>query len=243
VVETSNPVTDQEAEVIRAALRTLDEVDRRSMWQCLELVDQLLAKGAADRVERAIRLAPDPVRSTVAQVAALRLERARPKAPNTPHWHRLPATHRPATTIVGRAANHDHWTSTGWTWASFAPTALEALSTGRHSPVPILYRHDGPPIGLTRRLMLTEGGDLDLEAMVLPDSRSQWAMRYVADGTLRGLSPGVVSRDSRWTHLDPCDWRPDLGQLDLARRHRVDLAEVSVTPNPAQPASTIRAWW
>jgi hypothetical protein len=79
--------------------------------------------------------------------------------------------------------------------------------------------------------------------MMLPDSRSQWAGRFIRSGDMRGLSPGFAVRVSSWTMLSPGEWEPALGRLDLCRRHRVELSEVSLTPTPAQPGSLVRAWW
>jgi hypothetical protein len=244
VIDAPTIITEPEAELIRSALERLGDDDRRSMWSVLELIDRQIDAGASiDRLERAVALAPHEVRATVARVAALRLERLRPERTGSSVWHPLPAGHRPLTTIVGRCTEHDVWTSTGWKWASFAPEALEPLGYRRHDPVAVLYRHAGPPIGITRRLTLTENRDLDLEAMLLPEARSQWAARFVRSGELRGLSPGVTVRHSEWTFLSPREWEPSEGRLDLCRRHRVDLEEVSLTPTPAQPACTVRAWW
>jgi hypothetical protein len=248
VVEAPSNVTDEEAALVRNLLDRLDENQRRSLWSVLELVDQQIAKGAdVGRIGNAIGLAPQQARATVADIAAIRLARAQTGHGSTPtsRWVPPPAGQTPISTIVGRACDHDCWTSSGWTWASFAPEALDRLGGGwrSHDPVPVLYRHGGEPLGLSTRLTLSDHGDLDAECMMLPISRAQWAARYIRDGTCRGLSVGVTIRDTSWTMLDPRDWQPDIGQLDMCRRYEVDLDEISLTPSPSQPGSTITAWW
>jgi hypothetical protein len=76
VIDRASDVTDQEADIVRTALDRLGEGDRRSLWACLETVDNVIASGGAPhRIYNVIALTPYDVRPTVAGVAALRLQR------------------------------------------------------------------------------------------------------------------------------------------------------------------------
>jgi hypothetical protein len=79
--------------------------------------------------------------------------------------------------------------------------------------------------------------------MLFPAGRARLAGHYVRTGELRGLSLGVRVVHDDWQHLAPREWSPREGRLDLQRRERIRIAELSLTPTPAQQGATIRHCW
>jgi hypothetical protein len=242
-------VSDEEVDLVRAALHRVPESDRRVLWQCLALIERTVSGDGSDaqrwdRTSNAINLAPQHLRALVAEVASIRFRHGsndRPLMKLPP----LPPTLR--TTIVGRAADADVWTRT-WIWHSFCADALADLADRRgdpHYPVPVLYRHGGEPLGLTKRFALNDNGTgLDVEAMLFPTRRAQAAGRYISDGLLRGLSPGVRVIDDTWTFQSPDEWEPRTGHVDIQRWVRTEVAELSLTPRAVQAGhARVRAWW
>jgi len=246
VIDAPNLIGERETDIIRAALHRMTDADRRQLWQCLDVVDRAIGRGYG--IGHALQLAPAGiVRDTVVQVARLRVTDA---PPPTAGARAIPTLgYRPPvlTTVVGRAADPDCWHA-GWTWRSYSPDALAAVtdrSRRGHRPVEVLYRHlPGSAIGLTRHWQPCEDGGLDVELMLLRDARSQYAGRCMRDGSLRGLSLGVSVERADWTHLHPDEWEPAAQRLDLMRRHEVTPCEISVTPTPAQGEHAhVRAVW
>ena len=232
VVESPLEVDDEEVELVRQALDHLDDMDRRTLWQCLDLIDRIAASGGgADRLSNAVYLAPEPVRPVVVKFAALRLRQGQlgPSAPEraprlTPHHGRT------LNYLTGRAADHDSWTHR-WTWSSFSPEAFDrtAHRYAEHV-VPLLYRHTGDPLGLTRTWWRSDDGDLDVEATFLPVARAQQAAAAAKDGLLCGLSIGMRPVHSDWSYLSPREWEPRTLSLDMARHHDVVIEELSIAP-------------
>ena len=248
VIDSEADITDQEADLVRQALEQLDDADRATLWQCLALVDRLLLRGRDDRaLDGAVVMAPAAVRHIVAAVVDLRRRRRQQVRQVLDDKQDGPYLGGPKlTTIVGRAASHDTWTSNGWTWSSFAGEAFGDLTTGRrrHSPVPVLYRHAGEPIGLTSEWTMSDDGDLDVECMVLPTPRAQTAAKYAQAGLLGGLSVGARPVDDSWCYVSPRQWEPRDGEMDLCRHLRTDIGEVSLTPTPAQSGiARVRGVW
>jgi len=246
VVDAPNIIGTQETDIIRAALHRMTDHDRRQLWQCLDVLDRAIGRGYG--IGHALQLAPSGiVRDTVVQVARLRVTDAPPPAAGTRAIPALGYTPVTLTTVVGRAADPDCWTA-GWCWQSFSPDALADVadrSRRAHRPVEVRYRHlAGSAIGLTRHWQRCEDGGLDVELMLLPTDRAQYAGRCMRDGSLRGLSLGVRVEQADWTHLHPDEWEPAAQRLDLMRRHEITPCEISVTPWPAQgDHAHIRAVW
>jgi hypothetical protein len=239
---------DSEVDTVRACLDRLDEHDRRTLWQCLDLLDRVCASGDLARIHSAIALAPHSIQPTLAAIAAGRVRRAGqriagrlPEPDARFHYERPEYRH-----LSGRATNADTWTAS-WVWSSFSRDALARVAVHRaggyaHDSVPLLYRHAGQPLGFTTAWWLGDHGDLDVEAWLLPSARAQAAARYVRQGAL-GMSIGTRSRHASWVHLSPREWEPRTGDLDLERREEVEVAEVSLTPTPAQPACMAWSVW
>jgi phage head maturation protease len=248
VIDHEADITDQEADLVRQALERLDDADRSCLWQALAVVDRMLMNGRDDNaLDGAVVLAPARVRHIVAAVVDLRRRRRQQARQVLADEQDGPYLGGPKlTTIVGRAASHDTWTSNGWTWSSFAPEAFGDLATGRrrHSPVSVLYRHGGAPIGLTSSWSLSDDGDLDVECMLLPTARAQMVGKYAQAGVLGGLSVGTRPVDDSWCYVSPRQWEPRRGDLDLCTHRRTDIAEVSLTPTAAQSGiARVRGVW
>lgn len=247
VVEATFDIADQEVSIVRNALKEIgDDASRETLWQLLDLLNRIDPTNPG-RIRQTVSLAPyGPVRECVARIAQLRTGTRAPVEMPTRSAATAGYRRPPLIGVTGRAADHDTWTSS-WVWRSFAPDALEAVADRRyrqsHSPVPVLYRHAGDPVGLTQAWLLSDGGDLNVEIMVLPHNRAQTAARYVQDGLIRGLSLGVRTTVGAWDHLGWREWEPRDQRLDMVRSHRIAVEEISLTPDPAQPNARIRSVW
>jgi hypothetical protein len=211
VIEQPCTISEQEAATVRRCLHLIADRDRRVLWQCLILLERNVRHGTRASIEDAIGCAPaGPIRTCVADIARLHAN-DRQLAGSVISDAALPAVkRRPLSTIYGRLADPDCWTTTPWTWRSFAPEALSRLADSRqqHRPLEVLYSHAGPALGLTRQFIGCEDGGLDCELWLMPTRRAQVAGEYVRAGLLDGLSIGVRVYRSTCDYLSPREWEP-----------------------------------
>jgi hypothetical protein len=233
-------------ELVRRCLALIRDDDRPLLYERLEAFERALGFGEPALVDRVVsRALPGPIMDCLAQLAARHvpsrtLDSAAPAPPplRTPRqrYQELRALVCPV----------DAWASTGLRWVSADPDCFYVYGNDtdhwRHRPVPLNWRHvrDGQPIGLSRRWWLEDDGALCARF----EFASYPAAQVAADlASARLVAPSIGVRfESDWSHVDPSDWDPYTGTLDLCRHRYASVEEVSLTPHPFLPTKVTAVW-
>jgi hypothetical protein len=232
-------------ETVRRWLHHIPADDRPRLWERLEALERALHLGNWDLVDRVIaRTPPGPVRDCLAQVASRNAHRIAAVIDDSPgikkgssgNFRHDGSLSRRYTTMRALCCPVNAWTSTGLRWLSADPDTFYGIDNnyGSHLPVALNWRHiDGHPIGLSRRWWLEDDGALSGEFWIPNTRLPQVAASLAAEGA---VAPSIGFRfESDWTHVDPDEWDPHVGDIDHCRYRYADIAEVSLTPDPQFP--------
>jgi hypothetical protein len=134
----------------------------------------------------------------------------------------------------------NNWASTGLRWLGVDADCFGLVDTDRrgHYPVALQWRdRGGHAIGMSRKWTLDDDGSLLGEFFVPPDPVAQVAAELAAH---KRVAPSIGFRfEADWVFIDPADWDPVAGRLDICRFVDADLQEVSLTPSPQLATSIL----
>ena len=224
-------------EVVRRCLAAIADEDRDLLWPRLEALERALTFGNTRLIDHVVEPSPvGAIRDCVAQLAA----RCIPPAP-------VPTSPAPPLRMPRpRRKNYERW--------SVRPTHGAAPGSVGSAPIPIASTARTPtgsrthrcrstgatvtaPRSAYRRWWLDDDGALCGEFQIGSTPLAQNAAGLAYE---HAVAPSIGVRfDSEWDHLDPADWDPHSGRLDLCRHWHAEVEEVSLTPSPQLPTRVL----